>query len=731
MKYILSTLAALVAFTLASPAASILSDDFNYPDGAIVGAAGSPWVYTSGTAGSMIVTNGELEISTSRTEDIAAPLSGGPFASNGPVAAVYAKFTVRFSLVPTAAGTYFAHFTGENITTDFRARLLASTTNVTTGVLAGAGKFYLGIANNSGNVTASVPFPTELSLDTTYTVVTKFDLRAGQSTLWIDPTDEASTSVTATTGAALTNPKYFGFRQSTGEGILRVDGLRVGTQFSDVAGNNTAPTISSIASQSIPRNGTTGPLPFVVNDAEKPASQLTVSPASTNLTLVPLSGISINNGDGTNRTVTVTPATGQQGNSLITLTVSDGANTASSSFLVAVGAPVISPIPNQIAYSNTPVPMISFTVTDAENDALTVTASSGNATLLPDANVVLGGSGANRTLTLTPVAGLVGSASITVTANDGFNNATRRFYLTVCPRLGDLFSDKFQYTDFLLPNALYGATGSPWQTVSGTGYEVQCTNGWAYLSAALTEDVGATLTNSLGIWPNLTNYTASEAVVFYSSFTLRVNDISTANGDYFAHLKNTYNGTTFRAKVFVSTNGAAPGSYRIGVANQANSGTYMPVDCTVGTDYLVVTRYNSAIGEASLWVNPTSESSTYVVGTDLLQTTAIGGYGLRQSSNPGMGSLQISNLVVSTSFPSLPTPSAITLTGIRVSGGQVTITFSAGESDSASGFDLLTAAAANGAYATTGAVVANLGGGKFQAQTSTGGNTQFYRVKRK
>ena len=51
----------------------------------------------------------------------------------------------------------------------------------------------------------------------------------------------------------------------------------------------------------------TGALPFTVGDAESDPSILTVTTASTNTTLVPLSGIVINDGDGTNRTVTVTP----------------------------------------------------------------------------------------------------------------------------------------------------------------------------------------------------------------------------------------------------------------------------------------------------------------------------------------------------------------------------------------------------------------------------------------
>src|SRR5690606_11310687 len=58
------------------------------------------------------------------------------------------------------------------------------------------------------------------------------------------------------------------------------------------------------------------------------------------------------------------------------------------------------PIPNQSTTVDTPTAPIAITVGDAETPAgdLVVTASSSNTTLVPVANIVIGGSGANRTL---------------------------------------------------------------------------------------------------------------------------------------------------------------------------------------------------------------------------------------------------------------------------------------------------------------------------------------------
>ncbi len=63
---------------------------------------------------------------------------------------------------------------------------------------------------------------------------------------------------------------------------------------------------------------------------------------------------------------------------------------------------------------------IAFVINDAETTPgnLVVTASSSNQTLLPDANITLGGSGADRSVSITPAAQQSGSAVVTVTVAD-------------------------------------------------------------------------------------------------------------------------------------------------------------------------------------------------------------------------------------------------------------------------------------------------------------------------
>ena len=66
--------------------------------------------------------------------------------------------------------------------------------------------------------------------------------------------------------------------------------------------------------------------------------------------------------------------------------------------------------------------------------ALLVTASSNNQTLIPDANLVLGGADANRTLAVMPAADQHGSATLTVHVSDGTDTTTTTFAVNVIPR---------------------------------------------------------------------------------------------------------------------------------------------------------------------------------------------------------------------------------------------------------------------------------------------------------
>lgn len=205
------------------------------------------------------------------------------------------------------------------------------------------------------------------------------------------------------------------------------------------ANGKSAPTISSIPPQTITKNTSTGPLSFTIADADTPVNNLVVTGSSSDTNLVPIANISITGTNG-NDMVTVTPATGQSGVATITLHVTDTDGlSASTAFVLTVNdspntPPTISDITDKTTPANHSIGPIAFTIGDAETSVtnLTLTGTSSNQALVPASHITFGGSGANRTVTIDPVAGLDGSVIITVIVTDGASATTSdSFVLTV------------------------------------------------------------------------------------------------------------------------------------------------------------------------------------------------------------------------------------------------------------------------------------------------------------
>jgi hypothetical protein len=640
MKWKLAAIVGLVGLaTYSASAITVLSDNFDYPDGDLVGAPGSPWTAHSGAgSGPIQVTNSQILINRSNAEDVNAPLSGATYSTNS-ATSLYASFTVNFSELPTLSGTYLAHFRGTN-SFAYPCRVIANTTN------AAAGNYRLTIANGTtynSYVGGAGQYPLDLSTGTVYTVVIRLVMSTGQATMWINPNVEGDASVNGPDSLTPDDVDQFAFRQSSGEGVMLVDTLKVGTSFVDVVGLNSAPTISAVPEQNIGANTSTGPLPVTVTDAETPAGSLTLKAKSSNATLVPNLPANLSvGGSGENRTVTVTPAAGQQGSTVITLTIDDGVLTNSTQFAVNVGYPSISAIGNQITPSNTVAGPFSFAVNDFETapGSLTVTAASSDAVLVPVPNIVIANlGGSNRTVTITPAANSVGSSDITLTVSDGILTDTATFKLTVYPKVGVILSDDFNYSDGAITDVSFGI----WASHSGTNTEpVSVTNNRVLLSSSLAEDVNAVLSDGAVFPP----FEASGAYVLYSRFTVNFSGLPGTSGSYFAHFKDLSTG--YRARVVAGTEAAAPGCFRLGVQSSGNPTVWFPRDLALGVTYVVATRYNTVTSDSALWVNPISEGDQSVAASSTFSPIGISQYAFRQSS--GIGDLAVDNLVVGTSF---------------------------------------------------------------------------------
>jgi VCBS repeat-containing protein len=199
---------------------------------------------------------------------------------------------------------------------------------------------------------------------------------------------------------------------------------------------NTTPTITVIGDQTIDEDGVAGPIGFTVGDGETAEDSLTLTATSSDPGLVPEANILLG-GSGANRTVTLTPTAEASGSAQITVAVSDGELTATRQFTLTVNSvndlPTVTTIPNQSIDEDESTTALSLTVGDEETGpgSIIVSGTSGNPTLVPDSNITLGGSGPNRTVTVTPAPDQFGTAQITVIVSDGVDSVTSAFTLTV------------------------------------------------------------------------------------------------------------------------------------------------------------------------------------------------------------------------------------------------------------------------------------------------------------
>ncbi len=120
-----------------------------------------------------------------------------------------------------------------------------------------------------------------------------------------------------------------------------------------------------------------------------------MTPISSNTTLLPNGNVVVA-GTAPNCTITITPAANQIGSTTVTLTVSDGTLTAVDTFVVNVTAvddtPTISNVTDKSTNEDTALNNVAFTINDVDSTltcASSVSKSSSNTNLLPNANIVI------------------------------------------------------------------------------------------------------------------------------------------------------------------------------------------------------------------------------------------------------------------------------------------------------------------------------------------------------
>jgi PKD repeat protein len=210
----------------------------------------------------------------------------------------------------------------------------------------------------------------------------------------------------------------------------------------DVTGVNSPPTISAIADVTIVEGGTSGTIDFTIADVDNDPATLGLTVTSSNEAVMPAAGVVLG-GSGTARTLSATPASEAFGETTITVTVSDGGDSASEDFLFTVTGVNDAPV-NVVPGAQTTAEdtnlffpsSISASDVDATTLQLTISVTGGAASLstdegltfsagdgLLDTTMTFSGTIAavNAALTnlrYTPFANFTGAASLSITTSD-------------------------------------------------------------------------------------------------------------------------------------------------------------------------------------------------------------------------------------------------------------------------------------------------------------------------
>lgn len=224
---------ALMLAASGASAAVLISDDFSYADGSLVG--NSTWYNHSGNAGDLLVASGQAVVqhgvpSEDATLPFTAPASGDVF------------FAFDFEVVdPGVAwdGTdyeYFAHFKDDGY--GYRARMDVQAPGA-------GGDFTVGISSTGS--TADATWAADLTYGVVYHAIARYNQDENIAELWIDPVLYTDASILgddeADPGTLITG---FALRQSdsnVNEGIL-VDNLVVSDSCEDLFSGG-CPTVAN------------------------------------------------------------------------------------------------------------------------------------------------------------------------------------------------------------------------------------------------------------------------------------------------------------------------------------------------------------------------------------------------------------------------------------------------------------------------------------------------------
>ncbi len=197
---------------------------------------------------------------------------------------------------------------------------------------------------------------------------------------------------------------------------------------------------------------------------------------------------------------------------------------------------------------------------------------------------------------------------------------------------------------FDLPNgSIVQGSDDLWQHRSGAEGDLVVNEGALQISSSASEDVGILLGDQ--------TFGESSEDTLYASFTLKIVDLPTAGGGYFAHFRGG-SSSSFRGRLFIAA--SDEGGVQLGISNggsKFSDSSALPQNLELGKEYRIVLSYEPSKAVTKLGIDPALESDLVTVATDSVSVKSINQFAVRQAS--GIGTLEIDHLKISTEFSEL------------------------------------------------------------------------------
>jgi len=393
---------------------------------------------------------------------------------------------------------------------------------------------------------------------------------------------------------------------------------------------NDAPTLNALANANISGNAgsQTVNLSGITSGATNENQTLTVTATSSNPSLIPHPTVNYTSPNATG-SLSYAPAANVNGSAVITVTVNDG-QAANNSFTrtftitvnVANNPPTLAALSNVSIGEDAAAQTVNLSGISAgagENQTLTVTATSSNPSLIPNPTVNYSSPSATGSLNFAPVTDANGSATITVTVNDGqaiSNTVSRTFTVTVTP-----------VNDAPTLNPLASLTvdeDSGAQAVALTGIGTGAANETQTLTVTAVSSNPALIPNPTVSYssPSATgnlNFTPAANASGSATITVTVNDGQAANSTVTQTFTVTVNPVNDAPTLNVIANlgipeNAGPQTVNLsgigtGAANESQTLTITAVSSNPGLIPHPTVNYNSPNATGSLAFTPAANSS--------------------------------------------------------------------------------------------------------------------------